>query len=289
MIFAEVPDDYSSWYYLQLSRSQVAFYQGMRLMKTVTSRGIGSLGSAILYENHFVCIEQGDEDLNIVYGKSPPSKELGEVKTSFTFRDTGKSRVSFYTFGTGQSSLRIDDLRVIDGFPKNIKCPLSGYKKVGRKCVMICHEQCQGGCDSPSDAKSCKSCKNMQYRHYTGRVICSAQCPAGMEPKPGSKTCTNCKVGNYKAKSGNTLCDFCPSGKFQDQTGMSSCKECGEGTFSNKDTTKCTKCDIGYFNDKKGQPKCKKCPVGSSSTKKGSVSCTNCPPGKYFSSGERLS
>ena len=199
-------------------------------MRSVETLGIGSLGNAILYDTYFVCVEQGAGDLGIVYGKSPASQELGEVKTSFTFHSTNKTRVSFYTFGTGQSSLKVDDLRVVDELP-NVKCPPVGYIKKGGRCIMICHPMCQG-CNKPLDQAFCKSCKKKQVLDYANRLICLDVCPVGKQPVPNSKLCEDCPAGYFKNVINNILCRTCPGGTYQDKVGMASCIPCKTGHFS---------------------------------------------------------
>ena len=58
VLFSSIPKDHSTWLYLQLSPSGVAFYQRMVLQKNEVGRSIGMLGDKALFETFFVCVGQ---------------------------------------------------------------------------------------------------------------------------------------------------------------------------------------------------------------------------------------
>ena len=58
MVFSSIPKDHSTWLYLQLSPSGVAFYQQMVLKKRDIGRSIGTLGDKSLFETFFICVNQ---------------------------------------------------------------------------------------------------------------------------------------------------------------------------------------------------------------------------------------
>ena len=54
---------------------------------------------------------------SISYGKAPSDREVGNTLAMYTFQDTKRDTVSFYTFGSGEDSVTVDDLRVVKGRP----------------------------------------------------------------------------------------------------------------------------------------------------------------------------
>ena len=51
-------------------------------------------------------------------------------------------QVSFYTFGAGEDSVTVDDVRVVRGRPEEVKCSGDLVKDEHGGCVMNCHEEC---------------------------------------------------------------------------------------------------------------------------------------------------
>ena len=286
IIFAEIPNDHSTWFYLQVSRSGVAFYYNMRLMKNDEKSGVGTLGDERLFESYFVCVEQGSKGITMMYGKAPASKQIGEVKASFTFPKTEDRHVSFYTFGTGQTKLVVDDIRIINELPKEIECTENGYEKKDGKCVLKCHEECIG-CHQALDPSSCTACKNLENITPDGVAICVSKCPETKAPHNESSICKECDKGSVKPNKGNNACTPCPPGQYQNEKGKRECLFCEEGKYTNRNgSTTCTLCEVGHFNDKTGQTSCKECPVGENATSPGSIACgIDCITGEYSVKG----
>ena len=67
VLFASIPNDYTTWFYIQMSPSGIAFYRAMRVEKIDNVRSSGTLGDDNLFETFFVCITQkpGKNDQNL--------------------------------------------------------------------------------------------------------------------------------------------------------------------------------------------------------------------------------
>ena len=65
-----------------------------------------------------------------MYGKAPAQREVGYVHAAYSFPGSSKDRVSFYTFGSGEERVTIDDVRVIQDKPE-MNCG-EGYIRVGK-------------------------------------------------------------------------------------------------------------------------------------------------------------
>jgi len=193
LVFADVPSDYKTYFYIRVDKYGIEFYKAMLLVKEYKKIGVGSLGSATLYESYFVCIRQNQGNFRIQYGKSSPTSISGEVKSTMVFPGTENSHVSFYSFAAGESEVDINDVKVLTTVPE-LRCTEKGTIKVEGDCVMKCHSECNG-CFNPLDAKSCNSCMNYT-NELTGTVSeCVSQCPAGTKPSddPKSKRCQSIK------------------------------------------------------------------------------------------------
>ena len=53
----------------------------------------------------------------ISYGKAPSDREVGIELTTYQFQHTNKEKLSFYTFGSGEDAVTVDDVRVVKGRP----------------------------------------------------------------------------------------------------------------------------------------------------------------------------
>ena len=280
VVFAGSPREHHTWFYLKLAQGKIQFYQGMILKMDSTKDGIGTLGDENLYESFFVCINQGNGNLKIMYGKAAASKEIGEVRASYVFPETQQNRLSFYTFGSGESRIQVHDVRVINSYPAEIKCS-PGYVKVDGDCVLHCHEECDG-CHKPLDDKACVKCKKYQINLPEGIFQCTSKCPAAMEPFEIEKRCKYCDAGTMRAEEGNQECTKCPKGTFQVHKGRESCDKCRQGYFSaGLGKIICTKCPVGTFTDNEGSEVCSDCPSGTFQDEESMTSCKPCGVGTY--------
>ena len=57
----------------------------------------------------------------ISYGKSPTGREVGITLSTYEFQHSSQERLSFYTFGSGETRAVLDDVRVVKGTP-TVKC-----------------------------------------------------------------------------------------------------------------------------------------------------------------------
>ena len=53
----------------------------------------------------------------ISYGKAPSNKEVGIELSVYEFQHTSQEKLSFYTFGSGEDEVTVDDVRVVKGKP----------------------------------------------------------------------------------------------------------------------------------------------------------------------------
>ena len=153
-------------------------------------------------------LTSGMRIFRISYGKSPSNREIGNTLATHQFLHTTMDTVSFYTFGSGENKVIVDDVRVVRGSP-TVTCgyglkkvrfrmkflqpllrlvQLMGARtkdfcadgkfmltiisfKVDRKCVMDCNKQCSDTCHKPFDPKSCiDKCKNVKHFYHPQRI-----------------------------------------------------------------------------------------------------------------------
>ena len=165
IIFAGLPQNSDTWYSIRISSGSISFYQAMKLAKHDISITSGSLGSATLFEPYFICISHPDRSsLSLQYGKAPKDSEIGNVFSSFTFRNVPEFKTFFYAFGSGESKIMISDLRVIKGQPK-IACQAGLVKDATGACQVQCHSECDG-CHQANDPNACLRCKNIKVIDY---------------------------------------------------------------------------------------------------------------------------
>ena len=303
VIFAEIPKDHTTWYYVQINPNGVGLYDGYKLVYSRPGSAIGSLGDPTVFESFFVCLSHNDEnDVIIQYGKSDPHTEVGRVLASHLFHTEGvKRRIKFYSFGGGEKEVHLINVKMIRGMRSNLECD---YHWVLRKgiCVKDCHEECKGfgRCEIYRDPSKCYECKNYFYKNGTQKV-CTKECPAGytLSQKENDKECLECEAGYFKIKIGSEKCSACPKGKFSSKKAAKICQDCPVGSYSNKmgslDCIECSKgsfasnpgshhcslCSGGSYIDEKGKASCKKCPAGQFAEKEGQFQCQPCMIGSY--------
>jgi hypothetical protein len=120
----------------------------------------------------------------------------------------------------------------------------------------------------------CQACKKGTYSLSSGWGNCDTctACEEGMFLKgcggSGSGTCASCAQGSTKLISGawDTQCKKCAEGKY------------GNNGFSRATADHCSDCEVGRFQEKRGQPSCDSCSVCAPGNER--VGCYGWRPGQ---------
>ncbi|PAA75732.1 hypothetical protein BOX15_Mlig017717g9 [Macrostomum lignano] len=287
VIFASIPRDQSTWYYLQINAEGVLFYKAMKLKKRDENRGMGTLGDRNLYQSYFVCVLQSSGSVLMQFGKADATSEVGTVYSGYKFpQDSQYSRLSFYTFGAGSRPVSLMDIRLTKQMPK-VRCLNNNYKQVDGHCVLDCHAECID-CTLANDDISCFQCRNVRIvtKSYTGDSVvkCLPVCPRGFQLSDrAEKLCVPCSSGSFKNSTGNQNCTPCDPGTFTESEAQTECKKCSPGTFTaNWRSQTCKKCAEGTSAASKGSVLCRPCSPGSFA-QVGQAQCTPCPLGQFNS------
>lgn len=182
-------------------------------------------------------------------------------------------------------------------------CPGGNYCSGGKKIACAAGKGSVANSTMPSD---CTSCAKGYYSTGNGKG-CVA-CPTGKTTKSSGSTSKNdcsvnesgtCKSGEYL--DGST-CKACPSGytsnggkisktncyktvpagQYLKTVGGSSTTACPAGSYSGSkivyygNTSSCTDCAKGYYQNKTGQSSCVKCPDGKTTSGTGSKNSSAC-------------
>ncbi|XP_066287457.1 uncharacterized protein [Branchiostoma lanceolatum] len=307
VVFASIPRNHETWIYIQISPDGVALYKAMRLKTTQLNDNAGGLGSATLYQSYFVCVTEDIKEATtlIQYGKTPDNEERPHVWLSFTFHELASIR--YYSFGSGDSSVKVMGLSLLDRPAKDFIVCRQGTEIINGVCQQKCHAECKGcrtsGSNSPTDCIACEHLKvSYPYREAgTGAFECVAQCPQHMHPVPATKTCTCVKRLEKARPSGVVDCKTeCPLTHFDDNN---VCKECssfctdvsdsGKRICSGPDSKDCDTCKYQHEGRcvdgcspgqnavrEDGSFTCRKCQAGHE-CKLGDERENICPAGKY--------
>ena len=247
VIFAGLPSNFQTWYYIRISRNGVSFYQAMKIMKVDNQIKIGSLGSEKLYEPYFICIKKQGQNLFVEYGKSVKDSELGLVYSSYEYRDAAMFSSMFFAFATGESKVSISDLRVVKEEPQ--RACMNGLVSINGRCALECDPQCDG-CYQSKDPKSCERCKGFTFRTKRNSFTCVASCPAGAIAE--GRECKCNKGHRVSTVDDKISCVKCQPGSISKGD---ICEECPSNTFSSADLSKCIPCPRGRTSDY-GSSKC---------------------------------
>ncbi|XP_064611838.1 sushi, von Willebrand factor type A, EGF and pentraxin domain-containing protein 1-like [Liolophura sinensis] len=121
-----------------------------------------------------------------------------------------------------------------------------------------------------------------------------------------SAECVNCPVGTYLSGNQTGKCVPCPVGQYQDREQQLECRPCPEGLTTAANGTAnsaqcrepcpkgsssptglepCDLCDVGHFQDERGQSVCQLCPDDQKTVGEGADSVSSCkavcPAGSY--------
>ena len=139
------------------------------------------------------------------------------------------------------------------------------------------------------NTNTCQPCEAGAVRNVTTNK-CQQCPPQSISIKntslEGYDTCESC--GNFTANKDNCLSDEsdCPSGTFASD---GYCQPCHQGTYritsqSTTQSTTCTTCPTGWYNNDSGETSCVPCQAGTTNNT-AHTSCTNCTSGKKSRTG----
>ena len=205
----------------------------MKLNEAIIQPKMGTLGTEDLYVQCFVCIRKELKKFRVQYGKSVKDSELGSVYAAYDFENFMDFDSLYYSFGAGEDSLHISDVRVVQN-PTQLSC-MNGLVLQNGLCVLKCHAQCNG-CHKSNDPGSCKQCRSKKFITRDDSFICVEECPEGTT-QTGSEC--SCKAGYGVDES---KCIKCLPGTKGDGV---DCQECPDNTHSNSDSSECLTCPSG--------------------------------------------
>ncbi|PAA48284.1 hypothetical protein BOX15_Mlig021963g3 [Macrostomum lignano] len=289
VIFASIPRDHTTWYYLQINMDGVTFYKAMKPQKRDYQKGMGTLGDKNLYQSYFLCVNQANGSVLMQFGKAGSNSEIGTVYSGYKFRpDSQYSRLSFYTFGAGSKSVSLMDIHLTKDMPQ-VECLNNNYKLVDGHCILDCHKECID-CNLAKDDTSCFQCRNVRVELWNsigGRrvrtVQCLPECPVGYQLSDSKENlCVPCQPGTFKNTTGNHNCLPCAPGSFSVSQATVSCMLCSPGNFASKPgSVQCQQCHVGTASRFNGSASCGACSAGLFAAQRGQTECTPCPVGQF--------
>ena len=150
---------------------------------------------------------------------------------------------------------------------------------------------CDKGKQFTSKTEACTICLAGTYQDQNNAApaVCD-DCPAGRylidtatsEAEHDAQTdCLFCDKGK-QFTSMTTSCTICDAGMYQDQqdTPLTVCKSCPTG-FQSTNSTYCSECVNGQYQNEEKQISCKTCSKGKFATDLRSVKCHDCAAGLY--------
>ncbi|XP_078353427.1 uncharacterized protein LOC144638119 [Oculina patagonica] len=112
VVFAAVPNDRDTWYYVEISPFGVGIFKSQKLEVSTTDVSAVGLGSDVLYQSYFVCVTETSDRTVIEYGKSSRSTGHGDV--FLTMVDSVDPKyVRWYSFGNGEETLQVVDAHIL--------------------------------------------------------------------------------------------------------------------------------------------------------------------------------
>ncbi|PAA55984.1 hypothetical protein BOX15_Mlig012635g1 [Macrostomum lignano] len=289
VIFASIPRDHTTWYYLQINMDGVIFYKAMKPQKRDYQKGMGTLGDKNLYQSYFLCVNQANGSVLMQFGKAGSNSEIGTVYSGYKFRpDSQYSRLSFYTFGAGSKSVSLMDIHLTKDMPQ-VECLNNNYKLVDGHCILDCHKECID-CNLAKDDTSCFQCRNVRVELWNsigGRrvrtVQCLSECPVGYQLSDSKENlCVPCQPGTFKNTTGNHNCLPCAPGSFSASQATVNCMLCSPGNFASKPgSVQCQQCHVGTASSFNGSTSCAACSAGLFAAQRGQTECTPCPVGQF--------
>ena len=129
---------------------------------------------------------------------------------------------------------------------------------LGRSCCLPC---VPGKYQDKNSSVECKNCSVGRYTDTTHALACKRCDPGSSNFEPGSTFCEKCLPGYYGEE-----CTICPEGFVRD---------------SEDNTSSCSKCGAGKYQNQKGKALCYECPPGKKQNSPRTKECDECPSGQY--------
>ncbi|XP_077994490.1 uncharacterized protein LOC144448211 [Glandiceps talaboti] len=224
IVFASVPKDKTTWYYVEISPSVAAIHKNNHVLTETSNNNARGLGDKILHQNYFVCIDilAQEKTTLIEYGKYIYDEDSKVIYLSY--KDTHDPlRPMFYAFGSGDKEVTIFHVDVPSRQPptKAAQCgPGTVYDADNMMCTLDCDSQCdptygcvisESGAPSPNLCNECKTIKVNKGTTYEcsstceietitidGKEICPCkwldgkcvtECPSGTSIDPATSEC----------------------------------------------------------------------------------------------------
>ncbi|KAL9983627.1 hypothetical protein ACROYT_G005826 [Oculina patagonica] len=165
VVFAALPKDIDTRYYVQISPEKAAIYKGTTLKTSTTNSNARALGDASLYQSYFVCITESEISTLIEYGKSLGTSDSGDIYLNMIdIQDHINAR--FYAFGNDANPAKVMDAHLVSRHLTKAECKGDTVRDMETNlCVQECHKDCDplAGCSSstksPELSDGCNACR----------------------------------------------------------------------------------------------------------------------------------
>ncbi|KAJ7375171.1 hypothetical protein OS493_001909 [Desmophyllum pertusum] len=164
-VFAALPKDSNTRYYVEISPEKVATYKGSTLKTSTTNSNARALGDASLYQSYFVCVTESDTSTLIEYGKSLGTSDSGDIYLNLIDSEV-TNNVRFYGFGNDANPAKVMDAHLVSRQLTKAECKGDTVKDLATSlCVQKCHKDCDplAGCktasNSPALSDGCNACR----------------------------------------------------------------------------------------------------------------------------------
>ncbi|XP_077985124.1 uncharacterized protein LOC144439764 [Glandiceps talaboti] len=204
VVFASVPRDRSTWYYVEISPSAASIHKNNRVLTQTSNWNARGLGDATLHQNYFVCVEflKYERATLIEYGKYMGDENERIIYLSYKDKHSPIKPV-FYAFGSGSKDVTVFQVNLPRRQPPTSRAqcgPGTQYQADSKLCVLNCHPSChpdygcvisQSGQPSPT---LCNECRNIRKTMGT-KFECTDFCPIATIVQNGKSVCP-CKWFN---------------------------------------------------------------------------------------------
>ena len=138
--------------------------------------------------------------------------------------------------------------------------------------------------DTVGSTSKCQVCPEGYSQPRLGQAYCLPCRPGTRQNNTGQAYCDPCHFGRASNVVGNlnSKCTACDAGESQPRRGQSACRACAPGSYqNNRGATECIPCPIQWFANQSSLTSCTVCAVGQYSVLVGAVVCEKCGKGMY--------
>ena len=222
LAIAVVPGRPDTWYTVRIAQEDVHIFKGNTSLGHSTKHlGAVGMGSDHIHQFYFVCVQHSagstetEKSTTLLYGKLAGDESIGDEAISNIFltvtdKDSPLSPY-FYAFGSGESTVHINDIAVTD-MPSHL---------CGGHLIMVPDVGCAPACslrqireiDGAEMDWTCKQKNGTEYpansQHVFKDDYCSLNCPAGWGAFPQETKCTS--NGEFENKNSLGCVKICPA------------------------------------------------------------------------------